>query len=109
LLGLIGRGFARAKSASTGLDLPHASARFTSVVVGVSIVSFAVVSNALVVPGILDGLGGRVVWFGVVATAGVAFAAGMCLSRARRSRPSRLFGWSCGDGHALPVKRFVLV
>src|SRR6516165_9246119 len=64
---LIGRSYARAKSASVGLDLPHASARFTFVVVGFLIVAFAIVSNTSVVPGILDGLGSGVFWFGVVA------------------------------------------
>jgi hypothetical protein len=96
LFGLIGRSLARARSASSGLDLPHVSARFTFVGVGVLIVSFAFVSNALVVPGILDGLGDRVFWFGIVAVAGGAYAAGMCLSRARWSRPSRLLGGAAG-------------
>jgi hypothetical protein len=93
---LIGRSYARAKSASVGLDLPHASARFTFVVVGFLIVAFAIVSNTSVVPGILDGLGSGVFWFGVVATAGCAYSAGMCLSRARWSRQSRLVGAAVG-------------
>ena len=79
----IGRSYAVRRAPRSGWTLPHANARFTFLAAGLLIGAFAIVSNTSVVPGVLDGLGSRVLWFGVVATAGCAYGAGMCLSRAR--------------------------
>jgi hypothetical protein len=62
--------------------------------VSATIVALGVAFNTGTWPSVAESLGRRVSWFGVACAATCAFSAGMCLSRALFSRPSRLLGFS---------------
>jgi hypothetical protein len=74
------------------VDRPARSAKIVFISVSAVIVALGVAFSTEFWPSVADSLGRSVYWFGVVAAAICAFSAGMCLSRALDSRPSRLLG-----------------
>lgn len=90
---LVRRKGVRAKrTPAAPVDRPARSARVAFFGGSAAIIVLGIALNTEFWPSVVDALGERVSWFGVASAATCSFAAGMCLSRALDSRPSRLLG-----------------